>query len=234
MIVNSAYEEFKRAIVHCDNMMEIHDALGKGRGRRHREAALTRGSVVLAVAAWQAFVEDLARALWNHQVEQLKSNTGGVYDVASSRWTSDFNKKVGDFSTPSPDNCRNLLKYANFDPWKFWTWEHRGSFGRPGVTVKPHHVAEVMRQWLDVRHKVAHGNKEFDECVVIGSFRVEDLGKIPKNPEIRKLDARSCTSFFKSVAFVSADGASKSIDFEFDYEVPDLILGMHPRWLEGN
>jgi hypothetical protein len=58
-MIEDAFAEFDRAMVNPRNLVEIHKALNKGPGLRVREMSLNRGIVVLTVAAWQAFLEDL-------------------------------------------------------------------------------------------------------------------------------------------------------------------------------
>ncbi len=54
-------------------LMEIHEKLtGKGPGFRHRVEILNRSGLVLLVACWEAFVEDLARHAFQILLQNAK------------------------------------------------------------------------------------------------------------------------------------------------------------------
>jgi hypothetical protein len=64
MDMQEAVENFANAMTHCDNLINVHKAARNGgRGRRTAETSVNRGTIVLAVAAWQVFVQDAAMAL---------------------------------------------------------------------------------------------------------------------------------------------------------------------------
>jgi hypothetical protein len=70
---------FESAMQDARNLVEIHRRLNpqNKRGRRSLEAALNRSVVVLAVAAWQAQVEEIAARL----LESLRPDP-----LIASRW----------------------------------------------------------------------------------------------------------------------------------------------------
>src|SRR5437667_12748944 len=58
-----ATANFDRATRHCDNLITVHRGHGgPGVGRRAEEVSLNRAVVVLAVASWQAVIQDYALA----------------------------------------------------------------------------------------------------------------------------------------------------------------------------
>ncbi len=74
MDIQEAVSNFCRAMEHCDNIVQVHRAAGSGaRGRRSSETSVNRGTVVLAVASWQAFVQDLALALLETAMADLQT-----------------------------------------------------------------------------------------------------------------------------------------------------------------
>jgi hypothetical protein len=58
-MIEDAEFEFSRAMKDSENLLEAHKELRQGEGRRFREVSLNRAIVVLTVAAWQAFIQDL-------------------------------------------------------------------------------------------------------------------------------------------------------------------------------
>ena len=74
----AALAEFERAMHDPRNLVEIHKALNPNRGRRWAEPTINRGIVVLTVAAWQAFVEDLTIAV----LYTMRRNVAGQPNLA--------------------------------------------------------------------------------------------------------------------------------------------------------
>jgi hypothetical protein len=62
MIVD-AEDEFLRALEDPLNLIAVHRAMNRGPGRRVREMSLNRAVVVLTVAAWQAYLQDLVNEI---------------------------------------------------------------------------------------------------------------------------------------------------------------------------
>jgi hypothetical protein len=54
---SNSFGEFEGLLGSVDQLTIIHRKLQQGRGRRHEQDAIHRAGVVLAVAAWQAYVE---------------------------------------------------------------------------------------------------------------------------------------------------------------------------------
>jgi hypothetical protein len=84
-------------------LLEIHTEMtGSGRGRRHNYDALSRSAVILAVAAWEGFAEDLVLASAGRIVRRLANATALPSNVRdglisylhdSQKW-SDLNKNT--------------------------------------------------------------------------------------------------------------------------------------------
>lgn len=119
--------KFDNAMTHCDNLIEVHNRAGSGgRGRRTAETSVNRAVVVIAIASWQAVVQDMARFLVEHHMPQP---TDPGYGVAKLIRGQVFGE-IGNFSTPNAQNTRNLLISAGFDPRNYWTWTTRVKIGR--------------------------------------------------------------------------------------------------------
>ncbi len=123
MNVDAAVQNFRRATEHCDNLIKVHRASGgPDRGRRSTESSLNRAVVVLAVASWQAVIQDYTRAC-------LESGTPGpaspiskqTYDVIAGR----VRKEIENFSTA---NARTRGRCC-------WVWDSIRA--RPGHGLSP-------------------------------------------------------------------------------------------------
>lgn len=154
MDLNEAAENFRRATRHCDNLIEVHRGYGgPAPGHRDEEVSINRAVVVLAVASWQALIQDFALA----SVDLSAPGPGSplsraTYAVLAGR----ARKEVGDFATPNAENVRRLLIGAGFDPRAHWTWSQRGGQGRGMVTWSPTDAETRINEWLRVRHAIAH------------------------------------------------------------------------------
>ncbi|WP_143261821.1 hypothetical protein [Allokutzneria sp. NRRL B-24872] len=161
MDMQTAVDNFTNSMAHCDNMVAVHRAAGSGTpGRRRVETSVNRGVIVTAVATWQAFVQDVAQALRDVVLTELQKASGSALVAgAATQWETDFKTALKRFSTPNPDNLKALLGRTGFDPQPQWTWKQRGGRGSGSFVVEPKHVRQVLSQWIEIRHDVAHGNE---------------------------------------------------------------------------
>lgn len=100
---------FKRAMEHCDNLVLVHERSGTGqRGRSRIETSVNRAIVVIAIASWQAVVQDMTRFLLD---SSMPTPTDPNYGLAKL-----IRSQVMGHSTPSrrrtqrpPGNCFSQL-----------------------------------------------------------------------------------------------------------------------------
>ncbi|OBF43908.1 hypothetical protein A5787_14235 [Mycobacterium sp. 852002-50816_SCH5313054-b] len=192
---------FDNAMVHCDNLIKVHEKAGTGtRGRKWIESSVNRAVIVLAVASWQAVVQDMTRFLLEEGTPQKTDPNYGFARLMKGRVMSELDR----FSTPNADNSRNLLQLVGFDPRKYWTWNIPGR-GKGVVTLERAQVEEQLRDWLKVRHAIAHGDAQIPNVAVLQAVR---QGKVSpgQGPPIWLNDARNCTAFVKKLTKVTMDG----------------------------
>ncbi|MET8909506.1 hypothetical protein [Micromonospora sp. NPDC004551] len=234
MNVQDTVRNFVMALEHCQNMLVVHRAVGDGgRGRRVEETSLNRGVVVFAAATWQAFVQDLAMALRDATLLQLQAATAPpLLTGAMRQWETDFNSSLEKFSTPGPGQTQTLLQRVGFDPKPTWTWQQRARGKK--VRVTPNQVDTAMRQWLDVRHGVAHGHAVLPAVTVLQAVRDRPSSATGQpTPNVRLSDAIDCMRFFRAVVKVTADAAAAYVGQPaptWPYEVP-VVLGLDPSKL---
>jgi hypothetical protein len=229
--VQTAVDNFDSAMQHCDNLIAVHRAAGDGgRGRRTAETSVNRGTIVMAVAAWQAFIQDVAHALRDDAMVELEAVPAARLLVGAMRqWKADFDAAVEKFSTPGPDQTCSLLKRAGFDPRRSWTWTQKGGRGTGQQLVEPKHVSSVIEQWLRVRHDVAHGHATIHSLPVLTAVRDPASSASAKAaPTLRLTDAIDCVGFFRSVARLTADAAAAHLGTASPTwgTVPPLALGL--------
>jgi hypothetical protein len=192
-LYNATYE-YERAMVDSRNLIAIHKELNQGPGRRVREVSINRGVVVLTVAAWQAYVQDLIAEI----LEEIELPLGAEGYDRYRLIKIDAKRASHHFSTPNAENTRNLLMNVGFDPWPHWTW-HAGP-----VHLTAGRARERLNQWLQVRHAIAHGDDDLPDAAVLSAV---SGGK----RSITRANAEACMAFFGRV--VEATSAAARADF---------------------
>lgn len=202
MDLAEAAANFRRATRHCDNLIKVHRGYGgSGRGRRDEETSINRAVVVLAIASWQAVVQDLTLACVDISAPGIGSPLStATYGVLAGRVRTD----VGAFSTPNSQNARRLLMSAGFDPRPTWTWKQRGGQGRGMVTLTPNDASRLLDDWLKVRHAIAHGHDALPSVTVLQAVR--QAGAALANPPIRLVDADQCLALLRRLARLTGHG----------------------------
>lgn len=189
-------------MTHCDNLVAVHRGHGgPAQGRRDQEVSINRAVVVMTVAAWQAVIQDMVLAALDAG-EPLpgSSMSTQTYAVVSGR----NRREVNDFSTPNAENTRKLLQSAGFDPRPSWTWTQMGGRGVGRIVVTPHDVDSRMRDWLRLRHDIAHGHDQLTQVSVLEAVRQRPNPRAGWSPTIRLTDAEACMAFFRRVSSLTA------------------------------
>lgn len=192
---------FDRAMQHCDNLVRVHQrAGGEGKGRRREETSLNRAVVVIAMASWQAVVQDMTRYLVDAHMPATTDPNHGVAQLLRGFVLRELDK----FSTPNAENTRQLLQAVGFDPRPYWTWSNGGQ-GSRARTYKPHDIESQLRDWLKVRHAIAHGDKKLPEVEVLQAVREGSVSKV-SGPAVRLTDAKACINFVRTLTMSTLSG----------------------------
>jgi hypothetical protein len=181
---NAAWGEFDRAMGDPRNLVAIHRGLNPNRGRRWAEPTINRGIIILTIAAWQAFVEDLAIGI----LETMRRSVGREQNLIGHFQLIEASTKSGVRGLNSPNSFNVLRVFANigFDPEPRWGC----SFGRTQFT--PAEVTVRIDEWLKVRHAIAHG----DDLPALSILARTKQGA----PTLQRKNAESCMSLFTEVA----------------------------------
>ncbi|WP_336341667.1 HEPN domain-containing protein [Pseudomonas atacamensis] len=132
-------ETFKANIADVIRLIQIHrDLSGSERGRRIGMECLNKSAIVLILASWEAFVEDLAESAFDCILDNAtvhttfpahvlnlawsdfkKTNTNDAFSSIATGWkdilksyrATILDKHIvrGSFNTPSAENCNNLF-----------------------------------------------------------------------------------------------------------------------------
>ena len=193
---------YSEVSTHATNLVTAHRLLGDAvpdpqdpnytaarRGRRVGEVSLNRGIVVMTVAAWQAYVEELARTLFEAIRPPANDPSYAAYRVHRAQGLS----RLGRFNTPNAYNTRQLLLEAGFDVNGYWTW----TVGREHLTVSD--VQSRLDDWLAVRHRIAHG-ADLPSVDILAS-------RSDGTRTLHLRNAEACIRFFERLVLCTSDGA---------------------------
>jgi hypothetical protein len=197
----SVESPFERAMEHCDNLVLVHQRSGTGqRGRRRIETSVNRAIVVIAIASWQAVVQDMTRFLLDRSMPAPADPSYGLAKLIRGQVMGALNN----FSTPNAENTRQLLQVVGFDPRTYWTWTN-GARGKREVVYKPADVETTLRDWLRVRHAIAHGDEKLPEASVLEAVQQRSVNA-QTGPTIRLVDAVQCMAFVRKLTAVTLEG----------------------------
>lgn len=198
--------KFDNAMTHCDNLIKVHARAGTGtRGRKWIESSVNRAVIVLAIASWQAVVQDMARYLLRTGMPPPADPNYGFARLIEGQ----VKRELDRFSTPNAENTRNLLRLVGFDPRTYWTWNAPGR-GNKVVPLGPAQVEENLRDWLNVRHAIAHGDGLIPHVAVLQAVRQKRVRPGQSSP-IWLNDAKRCSGFIRKIAEATMDGLAKEL-----------------------
>jgi hypothetical protein len=113
------------------------------RGRQYGLAALNRAAVVIAVSAWEAYIEELVR----ESINALRPAAGplGAWSVHNASVRGQLDR----FNNPNLENVRRLLSdsIGMTDVHQFWVWRN---------CTAPQ-AAQRLAAAMKARHQIAHG-----------------------------------------------------------------------------
>lgn len=180
MSLMAAHKKFETAMTDPANLVAIHKKVKTGKGKRVEELALNRAIVVLTVAAWQAYVQDIT----SEAIDLLKP--AGPPMQQWNLTNAQVARAIQRFSTPNADNTGDLLLFVGFDPRPFWAWK----VGQENLS--PASACERMNRWLQVRHAIAHGHDALPDVPMLA--KLSDGSRA-----LRRANAEACMAFFERV-----------------------------------
>ena len=158
---SNAHKQFTELMGYVDQLIGIHGKLQQGKGRRHEQDAIHRAGVVMVVAAWEGYVEQVLL----ESFAAMEMDAGLVVGVpgaaAVPTWArhtfglrrTELVNALKQFNTPNAENVQRLMReWMQFDPFPGWSWH---------VKQRQWDSAEMRRRanhWLQIRHGIAHGS----------------------------------------------------------------------------
>lgn len=195
MTIKQSEAKFDKAMRVPERVLAVEASVQWGTGFPAKRQALYEATVVLTVAAWQSFVEDIARAVLTATIRSARSQ-GSKLEALT---TASLDDSIRRFNTPNMQNTRELFKSVGFDLGTTWT------VSLQGTSLMSHEAATLVNTWLQVRHSVAHGvpfhkNQQLMDLRETGSYvksRVLTIKKPPGNAvAFGGTDAAGCSDLF--------------------------------------
>lgn len=183
-----ARAEFVIALKDSRDLIWLHQHSQTGPGRRHRQPTLNRAVIVIAAAAWQAYVQDTTEAILSGIAVPAGQPGHSLYLLIRATTKT----ALGRFNTPNARNTLSLFNNVGFDPEPSWHF----SIGAPPRVYAAKDVRDEIDGWLDVRHKIAHGAPLPATNFV--------SGRPQSGPSLHRRDAERCIDFFDKVAEITA------------------------------
>lgn len=191
------------------DLITVHKRANADPGQRVEELSLNRAAVVFAVAAWQTFVERLSAGLADSMAPPAGDPTEGVYRLLRAN----IETQIGRLNTPDARNAISLWSAVNFDPTPAWAftfawemaWSRANGSQMEQASLNPIKVREELDSWLQVRHKLAHG----DTLPTGQRYAQLVTGRRGNQPRLKRRDSNRCIAFFSKLVDVTAGEAAR-------------------------
>jgi hypothetical protein len=188
------------------NLVRIHVKVGgSGAGRKHKVEVLNRSGIVLMVACWEAFVEDLASEAFNAILGKASDpsvfpkrvragaakslrdhkDESKVWDLAGSGWRRVlenyrddlFGEHIGRLNTPRPERVDQMFeKLIGFKSLSAqWQWK-----GMPNDQALEN-LEDLIKLRGEISHRVTAGSPVYKKDVVAATDLVVRLAIIASN-----------------------------------------------------
>ena len=129
-----------------DRLLEIHAGIaGTGQGRKHRVEVLNKSGIVLLVACWEAYIEDLATATFDLMLKNAKT-----HQTFSMKVLAKAAKELKD------DKDERLIWNLAGDGWRSVLRDHRGEilqrYAGQLNTPRPDQIDELFGSLVGMTH----------------------------------------------------------------------------------
>jgi hypothetical protein len=122
--------------------------------------ALKKASLVMALTAWETYVEDVATELFHQKFSVIKGSMIGNFAEKQ------FEERLKFFHNPNSKKTKHLFEeFFNIDVTEYWEWNN----------VYPKDAREQLNLWISKRGEAVHRvNVDFNQPQII---RKDELAK---------------------------------------------------------
>lgn len=138
--MTKSLKTFHRALSEARELLECYENLNN-----HPELippdALKKASLVLALTAWETYVEDVATELFKQKFSVLEGSKLGVFVQKK------FDERLRFFHNPNSNKTKKLFEeFFDIDVTEYWEWNN----------VYPKDAREQLNRWIEKRGEAVH------------------------------------------------------------------------------
>lgn len=172
--MSKAKESFTLAIADAEELLLCYDEMNKDKSKStHPPEALKRASLILALTAWETYVEDIATELFQQKFGVLKGCQLGSF------MEQQFSTRLKMFHNPDSNKTRQLFhEFFGIDITESWVWNNYS-------TSKE--VKTILNQWISKRGEAVH----------------RAITNKHSNHIVKRSDLDKCIFFFKNLVRVT-------------------------------
>lgn len=141
--MSKSYEKFKISIKDAKNLLDMFE---KNKGTPEQSEVLKRAGLIMAMTAWETYVEDRLCEALDIQLKMVSGCKLG--DFFKTRLEEDLKR----FHNPSSDKTKKLYKdYLGLDDvTEFWKWNN----------YEPEKAKAKLNEFIKLRGDVVHHSKD--------------------------------------------------------------------------
>lgn len=161
-MVSKAVLGFEYAIKDAEELLAHFDAINRNPPPDNAEV-LKRAALVMALTAWETYVEDVLREIMSRKLGAVAGSYCGNFII--KRLELDLKQ----FHNPSSDKTKRLfVEYVGLDVTEGWSWANHD----------PEKARTVLNGWISKRGDAVHRSKPLNNGVVARHLvRRDDLEK---------------------------------------------------------
>ncbi len=138
--MTKALKNFHRALSEARELLECYETLNTHPDLTPPDA-LKKASLVMALTAWETYVEDVATELFHQKFSVIKGSMIG--DFAEKQ----FEERLKFFHNPNSKKTKHLFEeFFNIDVTEYWEWNN----------VYPKDAREQLNLWISKRGEAVH------------------------------------------------------------------------------
>lgn len=179
--MSSSLNNFQDAIQDAKELVKCFDAMNQSKTDAAPEV-LKRATVIMILTAWETYIEDVARELFNHKFGALSGCQVGTF------MKKQFEYRLSTFHNPNSSKTKKLFEEIfGVDVTAHWTWNNYQD---------PDQVRSILNKWIKKRGEAVHRSQtdvtkphiakrdDLDKCIRFFTELVEVTDKVLMDTEV--------------------------------------------------
>lgn len=170
--MSDSLRNFNQAITDAEELMSCYDSINKSSSEVAPEI-LKRATLIMALTAWETYVEDIATELFKNKFDSLKGCRIGRF------MEDQFELRLKFFNNPDSQKTKNLFwDFFGVDVTEHWIWNNYQD---------PDQVRSILNKWIRRRGEAVHRAQT----------------DVTKPDIIKRDELKKCLRFFSELAGVT-------------------------------